>query len=81
VYSLSRRTVIAEVEAAADGQGIIIKWPSFPGSTYAVSRSRDVGSEAFNIMADGIAATPPMNAYTITATRAVASGFRVEEED
>lgn len=54
---------VTAVERAPDG-GITVRWPGVAGKTYAVYRSRDLGTGDYQMLATGVPAGSPLTEFT-----------------
>jgi hypothetical protein len=65
--------------AGTDASALVVQWPSVLGRTYRIESSTHLEDGAFTPVASGIAAVPPMNSHTASATHAAAC-FRIAVE-
>lgn len=62
----------------ADGGTRVLSWNSWSNSTYSVYRTTDLASGPGACLATGVAATPPINAYTDSAPPSARAYYRVQ---
>ena len=70
-----------EAIVAAKPFGPVVSWQSATGKNYRIQRSTNLTVDAFTtLVATGIAAAPPMNAYTDTTASGSATFYRIAVE-
>jgi hypothetical protein len=71
--------VLNNAQPVENSDDVIIQWESGSNQTYTIRSSTNLTS-GFSVLATNIAATPPLNSYTVTAASAENHFFGVEEE-
>jgi hypothetical protein len=56
----------------------VLDWPSVAGKVYSVGWIGDIMTPPWQTVASSIAATPPMNVYTVSVTGVESGFYRVE---
>lgn len=69
-----------ELSAWTESSGMTLTWQSALGITYRLERVGDLGVEDVQVVASGIAATPPVNTYTDIPVGPSSAFYRVTVE-
>ena len=56
----------------------VLNWASVAGKVYSVKRIGDMMTPPWQTVASSIAATPPMNVYTVSVTGVKSGFYRVD---
>jgi subtilisin-like proprotein convertase family protein len=67
-------------DSRASSEHIVIQWPGVIGKSYALSRTTNVISYLYSVIASNIAGIEPLNTYTDEAPPAAGSVYRIELE-
>jgi len=67
--TLSNSVLCVFSAEAVPGDGLVLRWTSVTGKTYAVREATDLLG-GFSTLTNGLPATPPENAYTVTVNAA-----------
>ncbi len=70
---------VTDIHKAAAG-GMTLNWPGVPGKTYRVRRSQELGTDNYEIISQGIAATQPLTSFTDPAPPAGCGFYWIEVE-
>ncbi len=61
-------------------EGVVLRWPSVEGRTYRIMCASDLVAGFTQVVATGIAATPPMNSYSFPPVASPSAIYRIEVE-
>ncbi len=61
-------------------EGVGLRWPSAEGRTYRIACASDLMAGFNQVVASGIAATPPVNAYPLPTAASPSAIYRIEVE-
>ena len=71
-------SLLAMTRETVRGTGAIITWSSAADRWYTITRMTNLIRHAGTVIADGVAATPPMNTYTDTTLQARSAVYKIQ---